>query len=244
MNVKTFAQKVVRSLREKIIVIDDNREVCHHVARYLTRHGFEVICETYSNPVLSNVFHQHKADLLLLDLKQPHLAGIELCEELRKSTDTPLLFISSHHEDQLKIQALTSGGDDIITRPFNQDVLLARIRAHIRRNKRAFPTHQQHLLVLPDLEIDLLSQRVLVSGSEVSLSSKEFGLLAVLVKNPNRIYSVESLYELIWTESRMSSLQTVMVHIYNLRRKIEADPHKPRYIHTVRGAGYKFQFEP
>ncbi|MWC30932.1 response regulator transcription factor [Paenibacillus sp. MMS18-CY102] len=228
-------------MREKIIVIDENREICHHVARYLTSHGFEVICESYNNPLLSNVFHQHKADLLLLDLKMPYLAGIELCLELRKSTDTPLLFISSHHEDHLKIRALMSGGDDIMTRPYNLDVLLARIKAHIRRNQRAFPVHQQHLLVLPDLEVDLFSQRVLVHGSEVNLSSKEFGLLAILAKNPNRIYSVETLYDLLWTEGRMSSLQTVMVHIYKLRRKIEADPHNPRYIHTVRGSGYKFQ---
>ena len=229
-------------MREKIIVIDDNHEICHHVARYLTSHGFEVICETFNSPVLSNLFHQHQADLLLLELKLPYLDGIELCKELRQSTDTPLLFISSHHEDHLKIRGLMSGGDDFITRPFNLDVLLARIKAHIRRNKRAFPIHQQHLLVMPDLEVDLLSQRVLVGGSEVSLSSKEFGLLAILAKNPNRIYSVESLYDLIWTDSRISSLQTVMVHIYNLRRKIESDPHKPRYIHTVRGVGYKFHY--
>ncbi|MCZ8521035.1 MULTISPECIES: response regulator transcription factor [Paenibacillus] len=228
------------TLRERIILIDNNLERRNDLACYLTGHGLEVIVEAYTSPALSSLFHQYPADLILLDLTRPQLSGLRLCAEIRKTIDTPLLFTSSHNEDDLKIEALRTGGDDYISRPCSPDVLLARMKAHIRRHRRAFPMHQRHLLLYPGLEVDLLARRVLTSGKEVTLSSKEFGILSLLANNPNRIYAAEALYELLWRDNRLSGLRTVMVHIYTLRQKIEDDPREPRYIHTVRGAGYKF----
>ncbi|MGF7030912.1 DNA-binding response OmpR family regulator [Paenibacillus mucilaginosus] len=229
-------------MRETIILIDDHLEEGSRLARYLTLHGFEVICDGYHSPGLPDLFRRHQPALILLDLAEPRLAGLQLCAEIRRSLDTPLLFISSLNEDSLKIEALRTGGDDYLTRPFSLEILLARIQAHIRRHRRAFPANRKHLLLYPDLEVDLLERRVTAGGSEVRLSSKEFNLLALLAKHPNQVYAIEALHEMLWGESRMSELRTVMVHIYNLRQKIEKDPRKPRYIHTVRGAGYKFEW--
>ncbi|WP_426452649.1 response regulator transcription factor [Paenibacillus sp. S-38] len=229
-------------MRETIILIGDHLEEGSRLARYLTLHGFEVICDVYHSPALPDLLRRYQPVLILLELAKPRLAGLELCAEIRRSLDTPLLFISSLNEDAIKIEALRTGGDDYLTRPFSLEILLARIQAHIRRHRCAFPANRKHILLYPDLEVDLLERRVKAGGSEVRLSSKEFNLLALLAKHPNQVYGIEALHELLWGETRMSELRTVMVHIYNLRQKIEKDPRKPKYIHTVRGAGYKFEW--
>ncbi|CAH1212470.1 Transcriptional regulatory protein SrrA [Paenibacillus plantiphilus] len=227
-------------MRDKIIIVDDDDDHCKLLVQYLSKHGFEVIGCSYSGQDTIGLFHSHVPDLIILDLLTPRLEGLELCTEIRKVSDIPILFVSTYADDYVKISAFNLGGDDYISKPLNLDVLLARIKAQIRRNKRAFPVNQRHLLQYPGLEVDLSTHTVLSYGKEAILSTKEFQLLVLLAKNPNRVFHTETLYDLIWRDSKLGDVRTVMVHIYNLRQKIEEQPHNPRYIHTVRGAGYKF----
>ncbi|MEK8213770.1 MULTISPECIES: response regulator transcription factor [unclassified Paenibacillus] len=227
-------------MREKIIIIDDDTEPRKILVQSLLEHGYDAVGYPHGGQALVSIIHSHDPDLIILDLSMPGAGGLNLCTELRKFSDKPVLFTSHHTEDYLRIEALNRGADEFIAKPSSFEVLLARIRAHLRRYKRAFPVNQRHLIVFPGLQIDPTTHSVIVYGKEVSLSSKEFRLLVVLAKNPNRVFHTETLYDLIWKDIKHGDIRTVMVHIYNLRQKIEKKPSKPLYIHTVRGAGYKF----
>lgn len=227
-------------MRDKIIIVDDDDDFRKLLVQHLCKHGFEAIGCSYSGQDAIGLFHSHVPDLIILDLLAPRFEGLELCAEIRKVSDIPILFVSSFSEDYVKISAFNLGGDDYISKPLSLDVLLARVKAQIRRNRRAFPVNQRHLLHYPGLEVNLSTHSVLSYGKETILSTKEFQLLVILAKNPNRVFHTETLYDLIWRDSKLGDVRTVMVHIYNLRQKIEQQPHNPRYIHTVRGAGYKF----
>lgn len=227
-------------MREKIIIIDGDTETRKLLIQYLLKHGYEAVGYAHSGQAWVSFIHSHDPDLIILDLSMPGATSLDLCTELRKFSDKPVLFTSHHTDDNLRIEALNRGADEFISKPLSFDVLLARIRAHLRRYKRAFPVNQRHLIQYPGLQIDPTTHSVKANGKEVSLSSKEFRLLVVLAKNPNRIFHTETLYDLIWKDIKHGDIRTVMVHIYNLRQKIEKNPSEPLYIRTVRGAGYKF----
>ncbi|MBW7477619.1 response regulator transcription factor [Paenibacillus oenotherae] len=229
-------------MRDKIIIVDDDEDSRKLLVQYLTKHGLEVISCSYNNHDHDTLemFYSHDPDLIILDLSTPRLAGLELCAEVRKVSDVPILFMSYHSDDYIKISAFNLGGDDYISKPLSYDVFHARIKALIRRNRRAFPVNQRHLLHFPGLEVNLSTHCVISYGKEAILSTKEFQLLVILAKNPNRVFHTEALYDLVWRDNKLGDVRTVMVHIYNLRQKIELRPNKPLYIHTVRGAGYKF----
>ncbi|ASA20373.1 response regulator transcription factor [Paenibacillus donghaensis] len=224
----------------KIIIIDDDVDTRNLVVEYLSKHGLEAVSYSYSSQTSVAFIHAYDPDLIILDVSITNVTGLRICTELRKYSDKPVLFTSQHMEDGLRIEALNCGGDEYVSKPFSYDVLLARIKAHIRRYKRAFPVNQRHLLLYPGLQIDPSTHSVTAYGKGVSLSSKEFQILVTLAKNPNRVFHTETLYDLIWRDIKEGDLRTVMVHIYNLRQKIEKKPSKPVYIHTVRGVGYKF----
>lgn len=224
----------------KIIIIDDDTETRKLLVKSLLEHGYEAVGYAHSGQALVSFIHSHDPDLIILDLSKPGAVGLALCTELRKFSDKPVLCTSHHTEDYLGIEALNRGADEFISKPSSFEVLLARIRAHLRRYKRAFPVNQNHLILYPGLQIDPTTHSVMAYGKEVSLSSKEFQLLVLLAKNPNRVFHTETLYDLIWKDVKHGDTRTVMVHIYNLRQKIEKNPSEPLYIHTVRGTGYKF----
>lgn len=227
-------------MREKIIIIDNDSETRKLLIQYFLKHGYEAVGYAHSGQALVSLIHSQDPDLIILDLSMPGESSLNLCTDLRHVSDKPILFISHHTEDGLRIEALNRGADEFIAKSSSFEVLLARIRAHLRRYRRAFPVNQRHLILYPGLHIDPTTHSVIAHGKEVSLSSKEFRLLVVLAKNPNRVFHTETLYDLIWKEIKHGDIRTVMVHIYNLRQKIEKNPSDPLYIHTVRGAGYKF----
>ncbi|WP_410771120.1 response regulator transcription factor [Fontibacillus sp. BL9] len=226
--------------REKMIVVSDNDSLCRFLFRFLSEHGFDVYCGPADHSAVVHLIRAHAPTLIMVDMTTSAKAGIDLCTEIRRFSDSPILLVCAGSEEALTISGLSAGGDDYICTPFNRELLLAQVQALIRRYKGAFPVNQRHLLHFPGLEIDLSSQSVTSHGQETVLSAKEFQLLVLLAKHPNRIFHIESLYDLIWSDSKLGDLRTVMVHIYNLRQKIEINPSEPFYIHTVRGAGYKF----
>jgi DNA-binding response OmpR family regulator len=184
---------------------------------------------------------QFSPDLVILDILLPGMDGIEICRKLRQTYSTPILFISCKSEDMDIILGLSIGGDDYVTKPFSPSQLVARVKAHLRR-KQQLDQEKEELrqLSFPGLEIDLLTRNVWVNGSLIPLSSKEFDLLALLAKKPNRVVPIQHLYKEAWGVDSNGDTRTLLVHISNLRKKIEKDPADPVFIQTVRGVGYKF----
>lgn len=229
---------------EKILVVDDEAEISQLITLYLAKNGFQVITAESGQKALELANNQ-RPDLIILDVVLPGLDGIEVCQELRRSSNLPILFLSCKCEDTDKIMGLTVGGDDYITKPFSPGELVARVKAHLRRSRLLGETKTQEksILTYPGLVIDLTSHVVLVSNSPVILSAKEFQLLSLMAQNPNMVFSIEQLYQSLWNSHSFGDARTVMVHISNLRKKIESDPSNPKYIHTIRGAGYKFSWE-
>jgi DNA-binding response OmpR family regulator len=225
---------------EKILVVDDDPDIVELVSLYLLKEGYEVITADNGQLVFDLVL-LHKPDLIILDIVLPGMDGIEVCRQLRKNYNMPILFISGKSDDIDIILALSMGGDDYMTKPFSPSQLVARVKAHLRRYSLIGQTREDtQILKFPGLEIDLVSHIVKVGGKHISLSAKEFDLLTLLAKTPNRVYKLEHLFELIWSLDSLGDPRTLIVHISNLRKKIEPNPADPRYIITVRGVGYKF----
>lgn len=229
--------------RDRILIVDDDPDIRNVLEMYLAKEGFEILTATEGSEAIKDIDRYHP-DIILLDIMMPGLDGYETCQAIRKKTDAPILFLSAKEDDFDKILGLRIGGDDYITKPFSPGVLVARIKAHLRRNriaetKKSSPT-EQSLIEFPGLSINLESCIVRVKGEVISLPAKEFQLLALLSKNVEKVFSVEQLFQMIWGEDSLGDNRTVMVHISNLRKKIEPDPTKPMYILTVRGIGYKF----
>lgn len=228
-------------LKKTILVVDDDREINELLTMSLTREGYQVLSAYYGNEALA-LARQHTPDLVLLDVLLPDMDGFQVCSELRKSSNAPILFVSCKDEDIDKVLGLGLGGDDFISKPFSPIELVARVKAHMRRSyflpKAEAEADQK--LVFDRLLIDPATHRVLVDGKPIALSAKEFKLLFHLAKNPNRVYKNEQLFSLLWDDVHMGDTHTVMVHIYNLRKKLEENPAKPHYIRTIRGVGYKF----
>jgi DNA-binding response OmpR family regulator len=236
-------------IKEKILIVDDQAEINELIQHYLTHDGYDVISTLQPLSSLSLV-KEEKPDLIILDVLMPDMDGIELCRELRKITHVPILFISCRVEDIDKIVALDVGGDDYITKPFSPRELVARVKAHLRRNEIMHQFHSQapttqepnlsSSLIFENIEINPDTHMVISHGHNVMLSAKEFALLHHLARSPHRIYSIEQLFEIIWGSDSLGDTRTVMVHISNLRKKIEINPANPQYILTIRGVGYKF----
>ncbi|MVP01385.1 response regulator transcription factor [Paenibacillus lutrae] len=227
----------------KILVVDDDHHILEIVSLYLRREGFEIITADHGDHVLQMVAEQ-RPDLILLDILLPGVDGIELCRQLRKTNDTPIIFLSAKSEDIDIILGLSIGGDDYVTKPFSPGQLVARVKSLLRRCSPTRQLTEPHILKFPDLEIDLHSHIVKVRDQPIALSAKEFDLLSLLAQNPNRVYRIEQLFEQVWSLESFGDPRTLIVHISNLRKKIEPNPSEPRFIITVRGVGYKFHGTP
>jgi DNA-binding response OmpR family regulator len=227
---------------ERVLIVDDEPEISQLLSLYLTKEGYEVTCVTDGSAAIDTV-RREEVSFIILDVLLPGLDGIEVCTELRKLTDVPIVFLSCRDEDIDKVMGLVAGGDDYITKPFSPRELVARVKAHLRRYRMVSAAREQgrpSTIRYEGLEIDLDSCEVKVRGEVVYLSHKEFELLSLLAQNPDKVFSADDLFEKLWKMQSFGDIRTVMVHISNLRKKIERNPAAPEYILTVRGAGYKF----
>ncbi|CAG7645094.1 Transcriptional regulatory protein WalR [Paenibacillus solanacearum] len=225
---------------EKILLVDDEAEIVELISLYLKKEGYEVLCSNNGAEALE-MAKEHRPDLVILDISLPGMDGIEVCRQLRKSFSTPILFLSCKSDDMDIILGFSIGGDDYITKPFSPGQLVARVKAHLRRSHlmEQHKEDSQHLY-FPGLEVDLISRTVKVDSVIAPLSSKEFDLLLHLAKSPGKVLPLEQLYKMTWGVDSNGDTRTLLVHISNLRKKIETNPAEPRYVQTVRGVGYKF----
>ena len=227
----------------KILIIEDEKNIAELERDYLEANGYEAQIVFDGNVGVTQV-QNGNFDLVLLDLMLPGIDGFEVCREIRKISDIPVLLISAKREDIDKIRGLGIGADDYITKPFSPSELVARVGAHLSRYERLTAKstpEESNEIAVGALHIDRNARRVYVGGEEVSLTNKEFDLLIFLAQNPNIVYSKESLFDKIWGLNSIGETSTVTVHINRIRDKVEADTTNPQYIETVWGAGYRFR---
>ncbi|MBR1730297.1 MAG: response regulator transcription factor [Selenomonadaceae bacterium] len=227
---------------KKILIIEDDEKITEIERDYLEANDFEVELTATGNDGLEKSI-SNDYDLILLDIMLPGVDGFQICREIRKIKETPILLVSAKREDVDKIRGLGIGADDYIVKPFSPSELVARVKSHIARYERLTGgKNQANILNFGDLEINLDAHRVFVAGNEITLANREFELLAFLAQNPNIVFSRERLFERIWGLEALGDSATVTVHINRIREKIETNPNKPRYIETIWGSGYRFNF--
>ena len=228
-------------MAKKVLVVDDEKLIVKGIRFSLEQDGMEVTC-AYDGEEALRLAREQKFDMILLDIMLPKLSGTEVCQQIREFSGVPIVMLTAKSEDMDKIMGLEYGADDYITKPFNILEVKARIRAIMRRTARREETGRQPgVIESGDMRMDCDSRRVTVSGREVNLTTKEFDLLELLIKNPNKVYSRENLLKLVWGADYPGDVRTVDVHIRRLREKLERDPASPERIMTKWGVGYYFK---
>ncbi|NFG96241.1 response regulator transcription factor [Clostridium sporogenes] len=226
-------------MKEKILVVDDDITIKNLIGVYLKSEGYDVDNASNGEEAL-NLIGDYNYDLVILDIMMPKLDGILTCIKIREKFTMPIIFLSAKGEELDKIQGLTVGADDYISKPFGSMELLARVKAQLRRYKKFNSiTISKNIIEIEDLVINVDTHEVNVRGENIKLTSKEFNILECLARNKGIVFSVEKLYETVWKEKFVVSDTSVVVHITNIRQKIEIDPKAPQYIKTVWGVGYK-----
>src|SRR5688572_31231448 len=226
----------------KILVVDDDRKTVDIVRMYLEKDGYQVLAAYDGQSALELARHR-QPDLLVLDLMLPRVNGLDICRILRAETTMPIILLTARATEDDKLLGLDLGADDYVTKPFSPRELLARVRAVLRRaglEVNGAAGGEPVELRAGDLLVNFLGREVRVGGQVVRLTPKEYRLLEILIKEPRRAFSRLELLERAFGYDYAGLERTVDVHLMNLRRKIEADPAHPRYIHTVYGVGYKF----
>ena len=227
----------------KILIVDDEKLIVKGIKFSLEQDNM-IVDTAFDGEEAIEKIKKNNYDLLILDLMLPKIDGLEICQQCREFSSVPIIILTAKGEPMDKIIGLDYGADDYLTKPFNILELKARIKAILRRSKKnnfEADNFKSNILKLRDLEIDLDSKRVFVNKTEKILPTKEFILLEILVRNPNKIYSRESLLKIVWGEKYPGDARTVDVHIRRLREKIEPNPSEPIYIFTRWGAGYYFK---
>ena len=228
-------------MAKKVLVVDDEKLIVKGIRFSLEQEDMEVDC-AYDGEEALKLARQNDYDIILLDVMLPLMDGLEVCRQIRDFSDVPIIMLTAKDTDMDKIMGLEYGADDYITKPFNILEVKARLRAILRRTgRKAEDPGQDNMIVKGDLKLDLDGRRVYRGDREVNLTAKEFDVLELLVRNPNKVYNREQLLEIIWGDSFRGDVRTVDVHVRRLREKIENNPSEPRYIHTKWGIGYYFK---
>jgi len=225
-------------ITKRILVVDDEPQILRALRKSLAVNQFDGRTAADGESAM-DLFRDWSPDLIITDLSMPLMNGLELCREIRKLSDVPIIVLSVKGEEKTKIEALDIGADDYITKPFSIDELLARIRATMRRAPNGGETLEKSIEI-GDFSIDPNARQILVRGAEVHLTPKEFELLAYLMKNPGKVITHRTLLEAVWGGNSTEQNEYLRVFIGQLRKKIEPNPSKPRYILTDPWVGYRF----
>jgi DNA-binding response OmpR family regulator len=226
---------------KRILIIEDDTVIAEVQKDYLEASGFSVDIASSGDKGLEMALNG-SYDLILLDVMLPHTDGFEICKQVRKVQNIPILIVSAKKEDVDKIRGLGMGADDYIIKPFSLGELVARVKAHLSRFERLVGSVERKTeeIRIRGIVIDKGSRKVFINGKEVMLTSKEYDLLLLFVTHPNQVFSKEQIFERIWGMDSFGDMATVTVHVSKLREKIELDPSNPQYIQTIWGVGYRF----
>jgi two-component system, OmpR family, response regulator RegX3 len=232
----------VRELSEhatRILVVDDDPLFVDSLVYLLQQEGYAALVAPSAEEALGRV--KENPDLVLLDIGLPGLGGVAACRRIRAESDVPIIMITGRRQEADKIVGLDAGADDYVTKPIAAGELLARVRAVLRR-KRAEPVHQsESAYACGSIRVDAQRRQVLVDGASVELTPREYDLLLYLLRNQGRVMSRQDILDAVWGPNFFGEEKALDVYISQLRRKVEADVTSPRYIHTVRGVGYRLE---
>jgi len=227
-----------------VLIVEDEKEICDGIEIYLKNQGYNVF--KASNGVEGlKVIEIETVHLAIVDIMMPKMDGITMVMKLRENYEFPVIMLTAKSEEMDKIMGLNIGADDYVTKPFNPMELLARVNSQLRRYSKYLRVvnnleENTSNLIIGGLELNVDTKDVTLDGEEVKLTPKEFKILELLMKNSGKVFSAESIYEQIWNEQAINT-DTVMVHIRNIREKIEIDTKNPKYLKVVWGVGYKIE---
>lgn len=230
-----------------VLVVEDDKEIRDGIGIYLKTQGHNVLTAEHGKAALA-ILDENEIHLAIVDIMMPVMDGISFVMKLRESHDFPVIMLSAKSEEIDKITGLNIGADDYVTKPFAPMELLARVNSQLRRHAKymqalggAAKQHEESgKYTVGGLELNEDTVQLLVDGEEVKLTPIEFKILALLMKSPGRVYSADEIYERVWNEQAVNT-DTIMVHIRNLREKIEINPKEPKYLKVVWGVGYKIE---
>lgn len=224
--------------KSNILIVDDDADI-RNVLRLLLQEHYEVSEAADGSAAVEYLRGNPDTDLVILDVMMPGMNGYETCDALREFSNAPVLFLTAKSAQADRISAYSSGGDDFLSKPFSQEELLAKVGSLLRRYKE-YRGKPEAALAIEDLEVDLSTRSVTSAGKPVLLTDTEYSILEYMLRNRGKTVTAQELYEAVWKEKFLpGSGNTVMVHVLNLRRKIEANPSSPKIIRTVWGKGYQ-----
>lgn len=225
-----------------ILVVDDDAEIRKGIRIYLEQEKYQVI-EASDGLEALEVLKEVTVHLIILDIMMPNLDGIITTYRIRETNNVPILMLSAKSEDIDKIHGLQVGADDYLTKPFSPMELLARVKSMLRRymSLGEFEKASENILQVNGLALDKVTKEVTVEGEGVKMTKTEFKITELLMSHPNRVFSIDEIYESVWEEPSFNSDNTVSVHIRKIREKIELDPKNPKYLKVVWGVGYKIE---
>lgn len=230
-------------MRATVLVVDDDKEIARAICLLLEKEGYDTIA-AYNGMEALDIAMNQEVHLMILDLMMPVMDGMSALMKLRKKKNIPVLILSAKTQDHDKIDGLSAGADDYITKPYNPRELVARVKSHLRRffwlgdhvhNPSAEEIRQGGLL------LNANKRSLHVDGEPVRITQKEFGILSLLMRSPSKVFTSDEIYRAVWNSEPYNVENLIMVHISRLREKIEINPREPQYIKVVWGVGYKFE---
>jgi two-component system, OmpR family, response regulator RegX3 len=225
--------------RRRLLLVEDERRITAPLAEALESEGFEThVAETVTESL--ELAGRVRPDLVLLDLMLPDGSGFDVCRRLRADSDVPIIMLTARGEEADRVVGLELGADDYVVKPFSAREVVARIRAVLRRASRSRDAREEGPLEIGGIRLDPAAHAVTRDGEAVDLTRKEFQLLELLMRNAGVVVTRERLLDEVWDTSWFGSTKTLDVHVSGLRRKLRDDPAAPRYLHTVRGVGFRF----
>ncbi|EKY29808.1 response regulator transcription factor [Clostridium celatum] len=228
---------------KRILIAEDDEDIIGLLKLYLEKDGYEVVVATNGEEAFQKAM-KNKISLAILDIMMPKMNGYELTKRLREVTQIPILILSAKNDDSEKILGLDLGADDYLTKPFNPLEVLARIRSLLRRSYEFNAESMEQegkVITIGEITLDESARTISKNGVEIPCTPTEYKMLALFMKKPGRVFTKAQIYECINGEYYQSDDNSLMVHIYRIREKIEEDSKNPTYIKTVRGLGYKFE---
>lgn len=223
-----------------ILLVDDEAGILDMLELILKKEGFQNIRRAQTGKEALKIIKEFEPQLIVLDVMLPDINGFELCSKLRKEMEVPILFLTAKTLDFEKLTGFAVGGDDYITKPFNPMEVVARIKVQLRHQRMNSFYEQSDVIQFEDFCINKVSCEITKDNERIEFTAMEYSLLLFLAEHPNRIFTLGQLYENVWGQMNMGNDKTVVMHISKLRKKIEPNADKAKYIQNFRGLGYKF----
>lgn len=230
--------------KNKILIVDDDPDIREVLFVLLGGEGYDVLEVEDGEKALLHIENDQTIDLIILDIMMPKMTGVEVCGKLRKLTEAPVLFLTAKSKEQDKVEAYTSGGDDYLVKPFSKMELIMKVKSLLRRYSyyRGKTGKKEETLIGENIYIDSKTRSARKDNKKIPLTDKEYDILQYFLKHKGETVENKQLYEGVWQEKYLPSAgNTIMVHILNLRKKLEENPNKPKIIQTVWGKGYKVE---